>query len=42
MKKVIIATVLALTAAAAFAACPSGTRYQCWPTSSGKMNCGCY
>lgn len=32
----------ALTITDAEAACPPGTRYQCFQTYSGKMNCGCY
>lgn len=41
MKKAIVAITLAAAAAAAFASCPIGTRYQCYPTPSGKMMCGC-
>lgn len=42
MKKLIVAMILAATAVASFAACPAGTRYQCWPTSTGKQQCGCW
>jgi len=35
-----IAAVGAL-ATEAWAACPAGTRYQCYP-SNGKMVCGCF
>lgn len=41
MKKLTIAIILAAFTAAAFAACPVGTRYQCVPTYGGKMQCGC-
>jgi len=42
MKKSIAAIVLAIVSFSAFAACPAGTRYQCFSTLSGKMQCGCY
>ncbi len=42
MKKVITAIVLASAVISAFAACPTGSRYQCHPTYGGKMQCGCY
>ena len=41
----VIVLTLALIAAgatAASAACPAGTRYQCFPSVNGKMQCGCY
>ena len=41
MKKIIVATALAAFAFAAAASCPVGSRYQCYPTASGKMMCGC-
>lgn len=41
MKK-LIAIVLLTASGIAAAACPVGTRYQCYPTPSGKMQCGCY
>jgi hypothetical protein len=42
--KLIALALVALTLATTFAqaACPLGTRYQCKPTFSGKMQCGCY
>ena len=40
MKKLTVAIILAASAAAAFASCPIGTRYQCVPWG-GKMMCGC-
>ena len=42
MKKLTVAIVLAASTAAAFASCPVGTRYQCVPTMTGKMQCGCW
>lgn len=42
MKKVIIAIFLASTAISVFASCPAGSRYQCFQTWTGKMQCGCY
>lgn len=41
MKKLTIAIILIASSAAAFASCPVGTRYQCYPTATGKMMCGC-
>lgn len=41
MKKITLAIALVAFTAAAFAACPVGTRYQCVPTWGGKMQCGC-
>lgn len=41
MKK-IIAIALLTVSGVAFAACPIGTKYKCYPTPSGKMACGCY
>ena len=26
----------------AWASCPPGTRYACYPAGNGKMACGCY
>lgn len=42
MKKLIVAVILASAAISAFAACPTGSRYQCFQTYTGKMQCGCY
>jgi hypothetical protein len=42
MKKVIVSIALIAATASALAACPIGTRYQCFSTPSGKMQCGCY
>ena len=42
MKKVIVAFVLASAVISAFASCPAGSRYQCFQTYSGKMQCGCF
>ncbi len=42
MKKVIVAIVLASATLAAFASCPAGTMYKCYPQPNGKMMCGCY
>ncbi|HEX2888663.1 hypothetical protein [Vineibacter terrae] len=48
MKTKIASILVALAAAGgiafvsvAHAACPPGTSYQCYPTYSGKMSCGC-
>lgn len=41
MKKIAIAIITATLAASAFAACPVGTRYNCYPGMNGKMICGC-
>jgi hypothetical protein len=41
MKKVIVSIALIAAAASAFASCPAGTRYQCFSTFGGKMQCGC-
>lgn len=42
MKKIILACIVVLlTASYASAACPKGTRYQCYPYGK-KMACGCY
>lgn len=41
MKKAFIAITLLVAAGYAAASCPPLTRYQCFPTSSGKMQCGC-
>jgi hypothetical protein len=41
MKK-FVAIALLLASGIAAAACPAGTRYQCYSTPSGKMQCGCY
>jgi hypothetical protein len=42
MKKLTIAIILAASAVTAFASCPIGTKYQCYPTGNGKMMCGCF
>lgn len=42
MKKIAIAIITATLAVSAFASCPVGTRYQCVPTMTGKMQCGCW
>ena len=41
MKK-FVAIALLVASGIAAAACPAGTRYQCFSTPSGKMQCGCY
>ena len=41
MKKVIIATIIAVTAISAFAQCPVYSPYRCIPGAGGKMICGC-
>lgn len=41
MKKLIATLILAGTAVAAFASCPSGMPYRCIPGPGGKMICGC-
>lgn len=41
MKKLALAVILAATTVTAFAACPVGTRYNCYPGMNGKMICGC-
>lgn len=41
MKKLAFALVLIAYGAAAMAACPAGTRYDCQTTMSGKQSCGC-
>jgi len=41
MKKFIAIILLTISGIAA-ASCPAGTRYQCYPTPSGKMMCGCH
>lgn len=41
MKKVIVAMILAATAAAAMASCPAYSPYRCVPGYNGKMICGC-
>ena len=42
--KIVLGALMFLVAFASIAeaACPIGTRYQCYPTSNGKMQCGCY
>jgi hypothetical protein len=42
VKKLIASIALLAATGAAIASCPVGTRYQCYPTPSGKMQCGCY
>lgn len=42
MKKIIVAITLVAAAGYALASCPPMSRYQCFATPSGKMNCGCY
>ena len=41
MKKALIAVTLFVVTGYAMASCPALTRYQCFPTPSGKMQCGC-
>lgn len=41
MKKIIVATIIALTAASALAQCPAYAPYRCVPGYNGKMICGC-
>ena len=42
MKKLIISVTLLVATGYALASCPIGSRYQCFSTPSGKMQCGCY
>ena len=42
MKKLIVSIALLVVAGYALASCPIGSRYQCFSTPSGKMQCGCY
>lgn len=41
MKKLAFAFVLLAFGASVMAACPAGTRYDCYTTMSGKQSCGC-
>lgn len=44
MTKLIALVIAALVVGSSLAeaACPLGTKYQCRPTFSGKMQCGCF
>jgi hypothetical protein len=43
MKTLVLAATLAATliTSTAYAACPAGTRYDCYTTFNGKQSCGC-
>ena len=43
MKALVLVTALAATlvSSVASAACPPGTRYDCYTTYNGKQSCGC-
>lgn len=42
MRILLAALMLAASISTSQAACPVGTKYQCYPTMNGKMQCGCY
>lgn len=42
MRYVLAALMLLASTQVSFAACPPGTKYQCFPSVGGKMQCGCY
>ena len=42
MKKLIITVTFLIATSYALASCPIGSRYQCFSTPSGKMQCGCF